>query len=194
MVTKPIYTIVGICPDTVHNKIIKFKTELGVYKPDSPVNKQNIILKDTAHFAIKRSFWLAEGISEWDLLARLGTLTFNKCQISSSRLEKFSSSPYGMILFAEINKGKGLLELHLKLKSLLDDFIVSKNPEYENEGFVPHISLAYDIPLEKLEFAESQLGEKLFPIEFELDRIFLLKGVDHQTDEREILKVYKSIY
>lgn len=104
----------------------------------------------------------------------------------------FASTPYGAVLHAVIERDRLLVQLHIKLKKRLDEHVETKNPEYEGAGYIPHLTVIYNVPPEKADQARRVLDAHL-PIQFTLDAIYLLRNADAAKDEYETIATYHAL-
>lgn len=186
------YTIVGITPEEIQKKFDLVKDRIGLSTAREKIKENHFILKDVAHFAIKRTFYLKDEFGENTLLDALKDLSFQPIEIQASRSGMFESTPYGNILYIEIDRSQKLLQLHDKVKNLIDQYIITKNPEYEGKGYIPHLSIIYNLPKEKAEEANSIVNHSILPINFVLGKIYFLKTFDKTKDERELVTTYTA--
>jgi len=178
------YTIVGIAPIPVQKLLqgVRGKFSLTLGKTSEP---NNYVLKDTAHFAIKRSFYIKKGFSEIDIINKIKEISFKKIDIICSTAGIFTNSKYGNILFAKIDDYNDLLGLHDKVTIFLDKLTETINPEMEREKYIPHISLAYNLSSDNFNPIKKYIDDSILPIKFNLDKIVLLKDFDLEKDERK---------
>ncbi len=116
-------------------------------------------------------------------------LSKQKIKITCTKAGIFSSSLYGGIVYAEIDSNKDLLELHKSLKSSFDNLVETKNTEMEGDNYIPHLSIAYNIPKEIITDVKSFVDQQILPFEFELNEILLMKDFDEEKDEREVVHI-----
>jgi len=184
---KLIYTIVIIAPKNIQESLKEFKTKFVLPFNTSSI-KHRYILKDTAHFAIKKTFFLKQGVTEKDLVKKIHELTpYKKIQINCSSSDIFSNTLYGEIIYAKINHNPDLIQLHLNIKQTIDNMIETKNLDMEGKKYIPHISMAYNVPKEKIIDAKHYLDTKILPFKFYMQRILLLREFDISKDERECI-------
>ena len=188
MDSRKAYTIVGIAPKEIQQKFDTLKNKLSLFQSDVKDREEHIILKNTVHFAIKRTFYLKEDVNEENLLKILNDLSFSPLRITCSESGIFEQSNYGTIVFAKVSLDSKLYALYQQIKRLIDNLIETKNPEYEGEGWTPHITFVYNVPQERIPAVKNALDRELLPIEFNLDKIYLLKEYNIEQDERELLK------
>ena len=187
------YTIIGIAPEKIQQLFCKLKQSFNLPFGDSKIASK-FILKDIAHFAIKRSFCLKQGITEEDLVKKVEKMKFNKkIQIVCKKSEFFLDTNLGDILYAEIASNNELLNLHKEIKQEIDSIVDTKRIEMEGEGCKPHISVVYDISKEKEEDVMQELDTNILPFHFYLDNIILLRDIDSSKDLREIVYTYNLL-
>lgn len=187
------YTVVAILPDELQIKIDKLRQRFSFFKPVTKKEPHNLILKDTPHFALKRTFYLNDDYNENKLLRQLDNIRFSPLRLNCKNVGTFANSNYGSLVYLEIEQNKELQQLHLNLKKLVDNFIKTKNPEHEGPGFKPHITFMYDIPNKDIRNVEKTANEEIIPFEFQINCLYLLKDFDTETDEREVMRVNNAI-
>lgn len=153
----------------------------------------HFILKNTAHFAIKRSFCIKSGFDEKKIIERIKGIASKKVKIICSTSGMFTNSGYGDILFIKIDKNKELSKLHTEIKDALGEIVETKNPEFEGRKYTPHLSLAYNISQDISSSVKLCVDETFLPLNFSLDRLVLLKDFDTEKDEREVIYKHELI-
>ena len=190
---KEIYTIVGIAPKQIQ-KLLQNVREKHFLPFETSEQESIIILKDTAHFAIKRTFSLKEEISEKELIKRLEKIEFNKeINLNCQKSGTFNQTKYGPILYAKINKEEALENLHLEIKKAIDNISITKDISLEGNNFFPHISFVYNIDKDKIHEAKGILDSTILPFSFNIKQIFLLKTINSEKDTRKIIQVLPII-
>lgn len=186
------YTVVAIAPLEIQKKFNAIKKKINLFQSETKDKENHIILKNTAHFAIKRTFFLKEGVSEKKLVQKLDGLSLPKIAIKCEESGIFKQSNYGTIVFVKVNLEKELIALHSKIKLLIDTLIETINPEYEGESWSPHITFMYNTPTEKTLEIRTIIDKELLPIGFTLNKLHLLREYNTEKDERKVLKIFYS--
>lgn len=181
------YTVVGIAPNFVQDSLLKLKNHFNLPFDTTEISN-HFVLKDNAHYAIKRTFYLKSGVSEEDVVNKIKNSSLKpKIHISCTDTGVFPGTAYGDIVYVKINDNQSLKELHNELRNSLDNFIETKNPEMEGENYIPHLSMAYNVSREITEDVNSYIKQNILPLEFDLKEILLLKDFNTQKDERKLV-------
>ncbi len=184
---KPKFTIVGIAPQPIQEALLNLKKQFNL-SFDTTEIPEHYVLKDNAHYAIKRTFYLKPGISEEDVVKKIKELSLSKkIQIDCTSTGIFPGTAYGDILYIKINMNQDLKNLHNELITLLSDLVETKNTEMEGENYTPHLSMVYNIPKEITDDVNIFVENNILPIQFELEELLFLKDFDTQKDERQLV-------
>ena len=186
------YTIVAIAPDEIQNSFCNLNKSFNIPFEGCKVSSK-FVLKDIAHFAVKRSFSLKQGTIERDIVDRIKKLNLKKSKIICKKSDLFLDTGFGDILYAKIDFNSELIEIHDEIKKQIDSVINTKRIEMEGEGYKPHISVVYDIPKEKEKELKKELDAQILPFEFYLDKLLLLKNINSAKDEREVIHTWDFI-
>src|SRR5690349_11666041 len=90
-----IFTIVALSPLNFQQKFDAVKKSLGLYESSPTLPSNQFILKNKAHFAVKRSFTLKTTITADQLILALKDFEIPSLLISSNEAGTFSQSNYG---------------------------------------------------------------------------------------------------
>lgn len=185
------YTIVGIGPSDIDTATKKLRKQYGEDMSEVKDHEDHFVLKDLPHFAVKRTFYLNDGVSEQDLFAALDGFTFEPIEITSTHLGEFPKTEYGHIVFAELNVTPEFRAVHEDLVKRVAPISRNKFPQYEREGYRAHISLCYYVPNEKLTTFQTE-AQKLLPFTFTLSKLYLFRMCNPEKDELELLKEFSA--
>lgn len=185
-----IYTIVVLSPLSFQQKVDDVKKSLELYESDLPLASNQFILKNKAHFAIKRSFTLKTDITEEQLIQALRDLKFPSLFISSTDVGTFAQSNYGAIVYLKIDVSFELKGIHQSIKSYIDNLIDTKNSEHEGDTWLPHMTFSYKTPLDSVPNIMKTVKSELLPFEYTIDKLYLLREIDGAKDLREIVKIF----
>lgn len=183
------YTIIGVAPEPIQKKFIKIKEKFNI-SSDKTKTRDHLILKDTAHFAIKRTFYLPKNVSEEQIIDKIKELSIKKLTIRCSNIGNFQNTAFGDIVYLGIDKNINLQDLHERIKNKIDPIIETKNPDMEGENYLPHLSVAYNVSKEIIADLKSILKVEV-PLEFDLNQITLIRDSKKGRDEREIVYIHK---
>lgn len=182
---KNIYTVVGFCPDEILNTFEKIKKELNIdFDPYISSNDNHYILKNKPHFAIKRTCFTKDDITESNLINNFLSIKHGPVKISFNKVDIFKDTPYGPTLFLPLNISTDLQDLHEQIVNTLNPLVLTKNPEHELEGYTPHTTFQYNIPLDKVEISTKTINNTLVNTSFVCDKLYLLKDFNIDLDER----------
>lgn len=184
-----IYTIVVFAPVNVQKKFQKLKDSFDL--PSSTcLDSNHCILKNAAHFAIKRTFTLKSGVSEKDLITQLLKIKkFPNLMIKCSKSDVFVKTNYGDVIYLQIDKNTGLIKLHKIIKLKIDNLVNTKNLEMEGDNYLPHITAVYGVPKTGSNKIKGYIDTNILPLSFCVKQLFLLKEFDLIKDEREIVYI-----
>lgn len=183
-----IYTVVGILPEDVRLSILNIQKELGIYPSENLGFEENfLILKDTSHIAIKRTFSLNVGVDEKRITNLLSEIKIPPLALKTDNVGYWEKSNYGGVVYVKIVENLLFKKLHHDILNKLEGYITTKNPEHEGDGWIPHFTFSYNTNLDDSKKYTDFVYSKLLPLEFLLKKVLLLKDKDMSLDKREII-------
>lgn len=113
-------------------------------------------------FFYKNELYLLENLKKIE--------TEQKCfKIIFEEVDSFRQSKYGTVYLAP-NKSDGFYNIFIKVHELLPHL-----PRKRVDHFVPHLTIANRIPLEKVDVVKNQLSQMKISLELKVDSIFLFR-------------------
>ena len=166
------YIITGFAPSNVNDKFVEAKKYFGSLIQFN--GKEGVVIsQNTAHVTLKRKFYLKVGVEEKVVVRALDGIKFKPVLVKAKRLTVFRSPHLGNILVAWVDKNPGLMGLHAELSGVVDRYI-----EFEVKTFLPHMSILYHLPENRIDEAKEYIKKKIMPIVFTLDNFSLLKDTE----------------
>ena len=179
----PSYIVTSFAPRDANERFMDAKRKFDLLVRLKP-KKGNVITQNTAHITLKRMFYLKTGVDEEVIVAALNGVRFKPIPIFANKLSVFRSKKLGNILVALVNDNSGLMELYDELTGAIDQYI-----EYEAKEFVPHLSILYNLPRNRIKEARSYTEKNILPVFYLLDNFSLLKDTG-VVKERVLVKGY----
>lgn len=183
------YIIAANAPEELNEKFWNIKKKYNLLVDQEKVYQDSIITLNIAHITVKRGFYLKKEAAEEQLLATLDAVEKKLIKITANTLEIFKTQDLGNVLVALVEKTDVLQQLHEDVVNAVSPFINSDN-RFEGNNFKPHLSVAYNIPAEKLSEILYYTKGKIFPINFSLDNLYVLKNIPGIKKERAVVKHY----
>ena len=179
----PSYIVTSFALRDVNERFVDAKKKFDSLVKLKP-RKGSVITQNTAHITLKRTFYPKIGVDEEVIMAALSGVRFKPIPIFSNKLSVFRSKKFGNILVALVNDNSGLMELYDELTGAIDQYI-----EYEAKEFVPHLSILYNLPRNRIKEARSYTEKNILPVFYLLDNFSLLKDTG-VVKERVLVKGY----
>ncbi len=185
------YTVIGFATKKIDEAAKKLRVEFGEDMSEVVDQPDHVILKNSPQFAVKRTFYLNDGVTEQELFKALEGFTFKPFTLSANHLGRFPKTEYGNIVFAEIDVTPELRAVHEDLVNRVAPLSRNKFPQYEREGYRAHISLCYELPDDKVDSFE-RAAKKLLPFNFEVTKLSLFRKYNIEKDEVELLREFSA--
>jgi hypothetical protein len=185
------YTIVGLASNEVDQSCKKLRKSFGINLSEVPDHEGHLILKDTAHCAVKRTFYLNDGVTEQDLFEKLADFSFVEVTLEAKQLGRFLTNEYGGIVFAQLEIIPDFYDIHEDLVKRVAPISNNKYPQYELGGYRAHIGLSYEIPKEKIDAVEKK-AQELLPIQLRFSKLYLYRMCNSTKNELELLREYAA--
>lgn len=191
------YIAIGLVPNKHAESIGTIRDSIGL--PNVIPEFENGMLDTIGrpHLTIKRTFYPNKGVSEQQILDAMKHISFNPLEVIAKEWKVFDTGNLGKVLVLSLERTPTLVDLHNVFVAAVKDLTHAKNPDFEGDGFHPHISAIYHIPEERLN-QSIQLLEQYLPMTFTLENVhFLSKDLSLSEDPkgpdmRKLVKVYKA--
>ncbi|TAK96076.1 2'-5' RNA ligase family protein [Patescibacteria group bacterium] len=187
------YTIVAFASPDIQKKLEAFRKQFGI-EWNASARKKHCILKDTAHLAVKRTFLLRRGKREEELVDRISALSVGgEISVHCAEVGVFADTAYGEVIYVRAARNPQLEQLHMDIKQKVEDLIETKSENAEGKNYIPHVTLAYDFPKDKVAAAQQYINREICPVDFSIRQIVLLRDYDVEKDGREIVYIWSLI-
>ena len=184
------YIIPSLAPDIVTEVMWNLRRAFDGQPPLKKLYPESIISGDTAHITLKRRFYLRDGIEDKDIVTALDGITLQQVEVRAEKIEIFKTQRMGNVVVVLIENTPAFLSLHKNIYNALTDYITTTN-EFEDNQFVPHLSLMYAVPDTIVEQVRQQAEEMFSSLTYTLTSFHLLKNIPGIKRERAVVKKYQ---